>query len=125
MAGHVQYPVVLAGAGTDSQLGLGSTWLGLFLPDRRCARLPLPTSGGLAGPMPALTVPNSVQNITPHVTSVYLVLLVEEFKMQNLAEVVSAVYAEIGAWAFLVHGHARLLQALREGVGNRKHQLPR
>ena len=39
----------------------------------------------------------------------YLVLLVEKFKMQNLSEIVSAVYAEIGAWAFLVHGHRRLL----------------
>lgn len=39
----------------------------------------------------------------------YLVLLVEKFKMQNLAEIISAVYAEVRAWAFLVHGHTRLL----------------
>lgn len=39
----------------------------------------------------------------------HLVLPVEKFEMQDLAEIVSAVYAEIGAWAFLVHDHTRLL----------------
>lgn len=41
--------------------------------------------------------------------STHLVLPVEKFEMQNLAEIISAVYAEISAWAFLVHDHTRLL----------------
>lgn len=59
--------------------------------------------------MSALTLPNSVPELHATPQSTYFVLLVEKFKMQNLAEVVSAVYAEIRARAFLIHDHTRLL----------------
>lgn len=46
----------------------------------------------------------------------YLVLPVEKLQVENFAEIVSTVDAELTAGALLVHGHKRLLQPLREEV---------
>lgn len=46
----------------------------------------------------------------------YLVLPVEKLQVENFAEIISTVDAELTAGALLVHGHERLLQPLREEV---------
>lgn len=61
------------------------------------------------GPQALLCHQTLFQNITSHFKRTCLVLFVEKFKMQNLAEIISAVYAEVRAWALLVHDHTRLL----------------
>lgn len=46
----------------------------------------------------------------------HLVLPVEKLQVENFAEIVPAVDAELTAGALLVHGHECLLQPLREEV---------